>query len=98
MDTLLAEKKFKARVFAENSFGIVGEYGEVDNIMGLYQADKHLYIEWIVGPEDNPAEVEYIGIWTTGKKVTDYDGVFALPKEAVELLKEYGLDTSEVEE
>lgn len=97
MSEKLAEKKFKTRVQSENSFGPVRDYGEVENTMTLYQGDSHLFIEWIVGTENNPVEVEEIGIWTAGMKVADYDGVFELPKEAVELLKEYGLDTSEVD-
>jgi len=94
----LLEKRFKCRVVSENSFGVVADYGVIDNIMSLYQGNSNLVIEWIAGPENNPIQVVSIGIWTVGKKVTDYGGVFSLPKEAVALLKEYGLDTTEVEE
>jgi hypothetical protein len=40
---------------------------------------------------------EYIGIWHEDKRVTDYDGVFELPQEAIDLLKENGFDTTDVE-
>jgi hypothetical protein len=42
--------------------------------------------------------VEQIGLWCEfgTKKILDYDGVFTLPNEAIELLKENGFDLSEI--
>jgi hypothetical protein len=37
------------------------------------------------------------GLWFDGKKVTGYDGVFALPQCVIDKLKELGYDTKEVE-
>ena len=37
------------------------------------------------------------GLWFDGKKVTGYDGVFALPLCVIDKLKELGYNTSEVE-
>lgn len=37
------------------------------------------------------------GLWFEGKKVTGYDGVFALPQCVIDKLKELGYDTTEVE-
>lgn len=37
------------------------------------------------------------GLWFDGKRVTGYDGVFALPGCVVDKLKELGYDTTEVE-
>lgn len=54
---------------------------------------------WVVfGADGEDIDGAEIGIWTAGKKVIEYDGVFELPKEAVQLLNEYGLDTKEVTE
>lgn len=44
-------------------------------------------IEWIV----NDGEfVEGIGLWFDGRTLTDYDGVFELPKEAIKLIRKAG--------
>ena len=37
------------------------------------------------------------GLWFKGKNVTDYDGVFALSSGVIELLKENGYNTEEVD-
>ena len=36
-------------------------------------------------------------LWFEGKTVVDYDGVFALPNGVIELLKENGYNTEEVQ-
>lgn len=55
-------------------------------------------IEWcyLVGT-DNEDSVG-IGIWCDNKKIVeDYDGVFELPKEVIDFLKENGFTTDNVE-
>lgn len=37
-----------------------------------------------------------IGLWFDGKTVTDYDGVFEIPKQAVEMLEENGYNCDEI--
>jgi len=37
-----------------------------------------------------------IGLWFEGKTVTDYDGVFQIPKQAVEMLEEIGYNCDEI--
>ncbi len=37
------------------------------------------------------------GLWFTGGKLTDYDGIFDLPSTIKEQLKKWGFDTSEME-
>jgi hypothetical protein len=58
-------------------------------------------IEWEVFDEQgNVMDYVEIGISTgrdNKKKIIDYDGVFELPKQAIDLLKKNGFDTSEVE-
>jgi hypothetical protein len=90
---LLATKKFKARVISETAYGIIADYGEVDNEVRLYASGNgHFEIEWDAGPD-----FAGIGIWTEPPKhVTDYDGVFELPKEIRLFLTEQGFDLSEV--
>ena len=98
---LFAEKKFRTQVRSETMYGIRADYGDCENEMRLVRAGNSLVIEWDVFNGKGGKEAidgAEIGIVTVGKKVIDYDGVFELPKEAIELLKEYGLDTSEVEE
>lgn len=58
--------------------------------MRLYGTpDKYRYaIEWDIPSLD---DVEEIGIWTENNVLTDYDGVFSLPKEAIQLLRDNGI-------
>jgi hypothetical protein len=58
-------------------------------------------IEWIVYDADGNDEfVEVIGIWwdAESKKLVDYDGVFDIPREALELLVSIGVDVEYYEE
>jgi len=91
---VLGEKKFKSKVVKETAYGVVDDYGEQENVMTLQRVGNHLMIEWVVGDELDYAE---IGITTVGKDVTDCDGVFELPNEAVQLLNDCGFNTKEVE-
>jgi len=98
--------EFKTHVVTENSFGIVNDYGIVNNLMILNEnIYKHNWdsfgnynIEWAVMDENNDI-IDYteIGIWTKGKNVIEYDGVFKLPKEALKLLKKNGFKTKDIE-
>jgi len=94
---ILAEKKFKSRVVSETVYGLNADYGVRENTMRLVRNGRELAIEWFVGSEAEPVDEAEIGVFTIGKKVIEYDGVFEIPREALELLKEYGLDVSEIE-
>lgn len=59
---------------------------------GSTKKDGRGSIEWDVPTLD---ETEQIGVWWEGGVLVDYDGVFELPSEAIELLEHYGLDCSE---
>lgn len=37
-----------------------------------------------------------IGLWFTGNTLTDYDGVFELPKQVIDKLRELGYDLTEL--
>jgi hypothetical protein len=91
---LIDEKKFKSRVVKETAYGIVNDYGMKNNTMQLVRTGDNLQIEWNVGDDEDYVE---IGIETVGKDVTGYDGVFELPKQALQLLKKNGYNTKEVE-
>lgn len=93
---IIGIKKFKSRVTLDTAYGRVEDYGVVENTMTLVEGDKSLYIEWEVGKD---GEINYaeIGLTTVGKKVTDYDGVMSLPKEAGQLLRRHGFNTKEIE-
>ena len=71
---------------SETSFGS-RSVGKHASSMTLYAERARYVIEWdIPGLEDT----EHIGLTFEGKTLTDYDGVFSLPKEAVAFLREQG--------
>jgi hypothetical protein len=86
--------EFESEVYRETMYGVQEEYGKKKCTMELIPVKSEYTIEWVVGDEE---EIVEIGIWAVGNKVTEYDGVFSLPKEAIKLLKDNGFDTSEVE-
>lgn len=87
---------FKSRVTLDTAYGRVADYGKIDNTMELFKTGENSYvIDWT--SKDNPNVEAEIGISTKGKRVTDYDGVFELPKEAKKMLKQEGFNLSEVE-
>lgn len=90
------EIRFQSRVVRETAYGIVEDLGVKPNRMTLTPAKSEFSIIWEVGEGDDMEEVE-IGIWAQGDRVTDYDGVFEIPKEAIALLKANGFDTTELE-
>lgn len=49
-------------------------------------------IEWTYTANQVEPGVEHIGIWWTDFQLVDYDGVFELPKEAVEFLQSIGIE------
>jgi len=88
MSELIAETNIKPTgIVAESSFG-VRELGKHASVMRLYAFDDgHYMIEWDIPTLD---EVEHIGLWFRHKTLTDYDGVFSLPREAIAFLRKQG--------
>lgn len=98
----IAIKKVKTRVSYEDTYGS-SEAGQYMSIFELMEDDKGRYtVEWEI-----PAlgEHEVIGIFCYArdnedvgreKVVSDYDGVFSLPAEVVELLEENGFDCENI--
>ena len=91
-------KKFNASISIDD--GYKNHYqGEFEQTMEVYDhGNGILNISWEI-PDMNGGVGESvgIGIWSENKVVTDYDGVFELPQQAIDMLKELGYDTTEVE-
>lgn len=85
---VLGTKEFVSNVRYSTLYGVVDDFGKQVNKMSLMKVKDNQYvIEWEVGDD---IAFEEIGIWTHGKEVVDYDGVFDLPKQAEQLLREHG--------
>lgn len=91
---IIAQKKFSGEIFRVTMYDSQS-IGEHESVMTLMKVDNDFYthvIEWYYDIEDG---VE-IGLKIENNKVIDYDGVFELNAEAIELLEENGFDTAEV--
>lgn len=85
--------EFTAPLVREYSYGPSEIIGERKHRMEfVLNGPGYGLIIWNWG-KDAPDEDELvIGIWTEGKAVVDYDGVFDLPSEARRLLIDAGYD------
>jgi len=73
-----------------SSTSFVEHLGQFDQTMELFNTKHDSYlIEWDIPDAE---ETVHIGIFVESgtKNVIDYDGVFELPKEAIEFLKKNG--------
>jgi len=98
MSKPIATKEFTTELVLERTCTPVLEnLGVYNNTMDLYIHDdkRSGFIEWSY-ENDTDSDVENIGLWFDGKTVTDYDGVFELPQEAIQLLEENGYDCTDV--
>jgi hypothetical protein len=94
--------EFKAHIVRERSITpVLEKLGQHTCTMDLYVDEMDIdprtnrlepsgsgTIEWVIGDEE---EVEHIGVWWEGRKLTDYDGVFSLNPYAVKLLRKAGI-------
>lgn len=93
--TKIGELTFMSPINKENSFSSWNLAKRTKSVMTLYYyKDNTGFIEW-----DIPAleMTEHIGltfeITPEGKRVLeDYDGVFAIPDQAMDLLEKHGVD------
>ena len=93
MTALIATKDFITHVVSETAYGIREDYGECKSTMRLIALKGRYLIEWDVFDEQGAViDSAEIGIWMEHNKVVEYDGVFELTKEAIELLRENGFD------
>lgn len=95
---LIATKKFDSEIVLERSITpVVQNIGIYHSIMELFYfpEDNLCHIDWEI--EDYDSITMEIELEDDTKNVTGYDGVFELPEQAIELLKENGFNTEEVE-
>ena len=98
--TKIAEKEFVSVLTSETSMSatptILGKHTSTMTLYGFPDDPNYFFIEWDIPTLD---EVENIGIWCEDgtKELRDYDGVFELPLEAIELLQENGFNTAYAE-
>ena len=101
MRKLLATKEFKSELVREYSWSPHPyPVGMADNVMELWVGDDGTgCIIWNWEVEDgSDYDEEVIGLWWNfDKTITDFDGVFEIPDQAIDLLKENGFNTEEVE-
>lgn len=93
----IATTQFKSPLVRETSYGST-PMGEHFNEMTLYREGDRGRIIWNFGKEAADEDEIEIGLWFDGGLVDDYDGVFSLPKQAVELLKSVGYTVEEESE
>lgn len=79
---------FDAQLHLEGSFG-ASQLGKHPCSMELFDIDGHISIEFIAG-KDGCVGVEHIGLTFKDKTLVDYDGVFSIPREAINLLRKNG--------
>ena len=86
------EVTFKSNINLETT-STCQSLGEKTSEMEIFQegSTAPTGIEWSVYDEDGECEfVEWIGLWFDGLELTEYDGVFELPKEAITLIRKSG--------
>jgi hypothetical protein len=84
----IAVKTFVSPIVAQNCSDSEN-LGKFESTMTLYfsERESYGYIEWDI-PYLN--EFKVIGLWFENDELIDYDGVFSLPKQAIEMIKSSG--------
>jgi len=94
---LIDKIEFESKYYTETSHGITGEYESCPHTMELYvEGDDGAYILWCIDEENGDLDEICIGLEIEGKDVIGYDGVFELPIQAQELLKNNGYNLEEL--
>lgn len=87
---LLKETKIKRTEMVRETSASARSVSAHESVMRLYQPQpkkEELFIEWDIPTLET---VEHIGLWFENKTLVDYDGVFALPKEAIAFIRAAG--------
>lgn len=89
----LGKMNFTATCYLAGSWGSK-PLGERECSVELFDFGKNsAQIEFIAGDD-----VEHIGLYyDNNKRILDFDGVFELPEQALELLKQHGFDVTHIE-
>ena len=84
---------FESPINLDNGF-TNNPLGTFTSTMELFKNDEGIpeMIEWDI---EELETTESIGLWFDGNDLCDYDGVFELPKEAIELIKQSGFNVSD---
>ena len=73
-------------------------HAESDMELVIHADGKTGHIEWVATFIDGPSKgqdiVTEIGIYVNNNRLVDYDGVFEMPEEAIQLLEENGIDAT----
>lgn len=97
--TSIGKAEFMSPINQEGSWGERNLAKRTKSVMELFfHKDNTGFIEWDIPKLDM---TEHIGlvfeIAPDGKRIlTDYDGVFSLPDQAMDLLEKHGVDCSEM--
>ena len=97
--TSIGKVEFQSPINQEGSWGQRNLAKRTKSVMELYfYKDNSGFIEWDIPKLDM---TEHIGlvfeIDPSGKRIlTDYDGVFSLPDQAMDLLEQHGVDCAEM--
>lgn len=97
--TFVGKHEFRSPINLEGTWGERNLSADTASTMDLYfRTDNTGFIEWDIPDLDM---TEHIGlvfeIDVAGKRtLTDYDGVFAIPDQAMDLLERHGVDCAEM--
>ena len=93
---------FSSPINKEHSFGLVETISQdAKSTMELFTDDGSItatgsgQIEWVYNVGTKGEDVEHIGLWWQDNSLTDYDGVFELPKQAIQLIRQAGIQVSQ---
>ena len=90
---LITSKTFKSSLIMEGSWG-TQSLGEHQSVMELYLTEDKTrgFIEWDVADLQELTEIGLrFELYGDDMVLTDYDGVFSLPAEAIKMLEETGV-------
>ena len=93
----IAKKEFNSHINLEySSTSILTPLGNAKCIIELFYNEQNSSggIEWEIEYNNGDYDCVSMGLWFDEgtKTLRDYDGVFELPKQAIELLEENGFD------
>ncbi len=97
---LIAKVNFEDDLYMEFSSSPEPQaIGRANNTMSLYkeQDEGQIIWEYYMLDDESDSDELVIGLWFDGNKVTDYDGVFSLPAQALQLLVDSGFNVEDVE-
>lgn len=102
MRTSIAKIEFESNLVLERSITpVLEDLGKAKCSMEFFTSDHDKNnkldksgngdIVWNYEMENGDEDEIGIGIWWENVRITDYDGVFSLPRQAVQLLRKAGL-------